>query len=142
MTRKIDVRRIATVYLSAFFFVGCLSGVAFGYEREIEILASDMSEKIADSGKTKIAVVDLTNLRGDVTELGRFISEELSVSLAGAGKGFRIVDRTHLKSILQEHKLSATGLIDSAAARRCANQPRLYGPSGVKTINHYKGGVA
>lgn len=99
-------------------FVFSLSTSAFAYEREIEILASDMSEKIANSGKAKIAVVDFTDLRGDVTELGRFISEELSVSLAGTGKGFKIVDRTHLKSILQEHKLSTTGLIDPTTARK------------------------
>lgn len=112
------MKTIATACLSVCFFVCCLSGIAFGYEREIESLASAMSEKIANSGKTKIAVVDFTDLRGDVTELGRFISEELSVSLAGLGKGFKIVDRTHLKSIIQEHKLSTTGLIDPTTARK------------------------
>lgn len=88
-------------------------------------------------GKAKIAVVDFTDLRGGVTELGRFISDDLSVSLAGMSKGFKIVDRTHLKSILQEHKPSATGVIDSAAARLRANQLRFYGLSEAKTNNHY-----
>lgn len=43
-----------------------------------------------------------------MTELGRFIAEEFSVVLASAGKGFIVVDRTHLKKILVEHKLSST----------------------------------
>jgi hypothetical protein len=53
-----------------------------------------------------------------VTELGRFIAEEFSVALAGAGEGFKVIDRVHLKSIIKEHKLSATGLIDPKTARQ------------------------
>ena len=65
-----------------------------------------------------IAVVDFTDLQGNVTELGRFLAEEFSVTFAGAGKGFEVVDRTHLKSILAEHKLSATGIMDPQTARK------------------------
>ncbi|MGD2087818.1 MAG: FlgO family outer membrane protein [Candidatus Aminicenantes bacterium] len=89
-----------------------------GYEKEIENISKTMAEKIAAAGKQKVAVVDFTDLQGSVTELGRFISEEFSISLASAGKGFTVVDRTHLKSILEEHKLSAKGLIDPATARK------------------------
>ena len=89
-----------------------------GYEKEIENISKTMAEKIAAAGKKKVAVVDFTDLQGNVTELGRFIAEEFSISLASAGKGFTVVDRTHLKSILEEHKLSAKGLIDPATARK------------------------
>lgn len=89
-----------------------------GYEKEIENISKTMAEKIAAVGKKKVAVVDFTDLQGNVTELGRFIAEEFSISLASAGKGFTVVDRTHLKSILEEHKLSAKGLIDPATARK------------------------
>lgn len=77
-----------------------------------------MAEKIAATGKKTIAVVDFTDLQGNVTELGRFLAEEFSVALAGTSNGFEVVDRTHLKSILAEHKLSATGLIDPQTARK------------------------
>ncbi|MCK5523259.1 MAG: hypothetical protein KAI83_09015 [Thiomargarita sp.] len=88
------------------------------YEAEINKLSATMAEKIAAAKKAKVAVVDFTDLQGDVTELGRFIAEEFSVALAGAGKGFKVVDRTHLKSIIKEHKLSATGIIDPKTARK------------------------
>lgn len=95
-----------------------LASSAWGYEKEIEQLSATMAEKIADKGKKTVAVVDFTDLEGNVTQLDRFIAEEFSVALAGAGKGFRVIDRTHLKSIIKENKLSATGLIDSATARK------------------------
>jgi len=40
------------------------------------------------------------------------------VSLAGARKGFEVIDRGHLRVILQENKLAATGLIDPSTARK------------------------
>jgi len=110
--------------LTAFF---CILLVAFpvilpkltlAYEQEINSLSTAMAEKIAAAGKKTIAVVDFTDLQGNVTELGRFLAEEFSVALAGTSKGFEVVDRTHLKSILAEHKLSATGLIDPQTARK------------------------
>ncbi len=92
--------------------------VSSAYEKEIKSLAAVLAENIAQVDKKIIAVVDFTDLQGNVTELGRFIAEEFSVSLFGTGKEFEVVDRTHLKSILQEHKLALTGLIDPSAARK------------------------
>jgi len=88
------------------------------YEKEINSLSEALAEKIVVSGKKTLAVVDFTDLQGNVTELGRFLAEEFSVTLAGLGKGFEIVDRTHLKSIVSEHKLSLTGIIDPKTARQ------------------------
>jgi TolB-like protein len=89
-----------------------------GYETEIDNISKTMADKIADSGKKKVAVVDFTDLQGNVTELGRFIAEEFSTSLLIARKGFTVIDRTHLKTLLKEHKLSAKGLIDPATAKK------------------------
>lgn len=95
-----------------------VTNFALAYEKEINAISATMAEKIAASGKKTIAVVDFTDLEGNVTKLGRFLAEEFSVSLADAGKGFEVVDRTHLKSIIKEHKLSSTGIIDSSTARK------------------------
>lgn len=88
------------------------------YEKEIRTISLGLTENIVKAGKKMVAVVDFTDLQGNVTELGRFLAEEFSVSFAGAGKGFEVVDRTHLKSILAEHKLSATGIIDPQTAKK------------------------
>jgi len=106
--------------LIALAMVFCLVAVcnSLAYEAEIRKLSATMAEKIVSAKKAKVAVVDFTDLQGGVTELGRFIAEEFSVALAGAGKGFKVVNRTHLKSIVRENKLSVTGIIDPDTARK------------------------
>jgi TolB-like protein len=93
-------------------------GLSSAYEKEIRALSSALAESISTSGKKSIAVVDFTDLQGNVTELGRFLAEEFSASLSESGRGFEVVDRTHLKSLLKEHQLAQTGLIDPRTARK------------------------
>lgn len=105
----------ALIMTSIFFY---LSNLSIAYEKEIKNLSSIMAENITRAGMKKIAVVDFVDLQGNITELGRFIAEEFSVNLAGAKKGFRVVERTHLKTILKEHKLALTGVIDPTTAKK------------------------
>ena len=77
-----------------------------------------LAARIASSNRKTVAVVDFTDLQGNVTELGRFLAEELSVALVGDAKGFDVIDRTSIRVILQEHKLTSQGLIDPATARK------------------------
>ncbi|MEK7698942.1 MAG: FlgO family outer membrane protein [Planctomycetota bacterium] len=88
------------------------------YEKEIKGISSTITESIAKSGKKTIAVVDFSDLQGNVTELGRFIAEELSVDLTMSAKNFEVIDRNHLKSILTEHKLSMSGLVDPNTVKK------------------------
>ena len=118
MTRTTIFRNFFLVSLLTIIFSLWNPHCLLAYEKEINRLSATMAEKITQAGKSRVAVVDFTDLQGNVTELGRFIAEEFSVSLAGAGKGFKVVDRVYLKSIIKEHKLSATGLIDPTTARK------------------------
>src|ERR1700687_960711 len=88
------------------------------YEQEVKQLSAQMAIAIAKSGKKTVAVVDFTDLQGCVTELGRFLAEEFSVNLTVEAKDFEVIDRTHLKTLLQEHKLASSGIIDPQTARR------------------------
>jgi len=115
--RKFFKRGIRVVCILAITLVLSVSDTS-AYEKEINRLSLEIADKIAGSGKQKVAVVDFTNIEGNVTALGRFIAEEFSVALAESGKEFQVVDRTHLKSIIKEHKLSKTGLIDPDTARQ------------------------
>jgi len=86
--------------------------------QDMKTISSFLAGRISTSGRRTVAVIDFTDLRGNVTELGRFLAEELSVDLVGNAKGFEVIDRTHLKALLQEHKLASTGLIDPQTARQ------------------------
>lgn len=91
---------------------------AIAYEKEVGILTTSISEKIADAGKKTIAVVNFTDLQGNVTEFGRFIAEEVSVDLVSSGKKFEVIDRLNLKTLMAEYKLSSTGIIDPKTAKK------------------------
>jgi len=86
--------------------------------QDMKPLSSLLAKSISSSGRKTVAVIDFTDLQGNVTELGRFLAEEFSIDLLADANGFEVIDRTHLKSILQEHKLGTTGLIDPQTARK------------------------
>lgn len=106
--------------LVAILFIFFISHVyaSTDFDKEVDQLSGKLAKKIEAAGKKKIAVVDFTDLDGRVTELGRFLAEEFSTALVGAGKGFTIVDRIHLKTLLKEHNLSSSGLIDQNTIRQ------------------------
>lgn len=85
-------------------------------DREMRTIANTFAETLSKLGKKNVAVVDFTDLQGNVTELGRYLAEQMSVALALTDKGIDVVDRTHLRAVVQENKLSASGLIDPATA--------------------------
>jgi TolB-like protein len=86
--------------------------------QDIKAISSSLAKSIAGSERKTVAVIDFTDLQGNVTELGRFIAEEVSVNLVGEAKGYEVIERNQLKIILQEHRLSATGLIDPQTAKK------------------------
>jgi TolB-like protein len=98
----------------------CLGSGASGVvlAQDLKPISTTLAAGIATSGRKTVAVVDFTDLEGNATRLGRFLAEEVSVDLVAQAKDFDVIDRTHLKVILEEHRLSATGLIDPATARK------------------------
>lgn len=109
------IRRVLILIAILILFMPVYSSA---YEKEIKGISATITESIAKSGKKTIAVVDFTGLQGNVTELGRFLAEELSVELVNAALGFSVIDRAHLKSILTEHKLSISGITDPKAVKK------------------------
>jgi hypothetical protein len=85
--------------------------------QDLKRASSTLAAKIAESGRKRVAVVDFTDLCGNVPRLGRYLAEEMSGVMVEDARQFRVIDRAHLKAILQEHKLANTGLIDPQTAR-------------------------
>jgi TolB-like protein len=88
-------------------------------DTELSNLAQNLAAQIKDQAKTKVAVIDFTDLDGGTSgELGKYIAEQLTVDLVMDRKGFSVLDRANLKKILDEHKLTAKGLIDPDNAKK------------------------
>jgi len=96
---------------------------AFAEPQDIDKALTDLAEKlvtpIKENSKKKVTVLDFTDLQGSPQgELGRYIAEQLTVNFVMSKKDFAVLDRANLKSILAEHKLTATGLVDPANAKK------------------------
>lgn len=104
-------------WLRTWVIVALAAAPLAAYEEQIRTESRYLAGEIAGRGKTAVAVVDFTDLDGAVTHLGRFMAEEMSVAIAKEARSFRVVDRTHILSLLKEHKLAASGLIDPDTAR-------------------------
>ncbi|NPU85272.1 MAG: hypothetical protein HPY65_12395 [Syntrophaceae bacterium] len=117
MKKRFEGSRRILFFLIAMVFI-FPAFPALSYEREIANLSSILAADMAKSGKKTIAVVDFTDLQGRVNELGRFIAEEISGNLTSQSHDFDVLDRNHMKRILEEQKLSLTGLMDPNAIKK------------------------
>jgi TolB-like protein len=108
-------QRLLAVIICTLF---CATVLAQDIDTELSRLADNLAGQIKDQGKKKVTVIDFTDLQGGSSELGKYIAEQLTVDLVMDKKDFSVLDRANLKSILAEHKLTATGLIDSDTAKK------------------------
>jgi len=90
---------------------------AQGMDDEFKPLVDAIITSCSQAQVKRITVADFTDLQGQVTELGRFVAEEISGSLVIARPHFGIVDRANLRVLLAENKLTISGLINPETAK-------------------------
>lgn len=83
-------------------------------------LSRQIASKIEAGQKQKIAVLEFTDLQGSVTDFGRYIAEELITRLYDSNK-FKVIERQLLNKVIAEQKLSLTGMVDPASAKKLGN---------------------
>src|ERR1700687_3803135 len=86
---------VRVLFCSALFM--SLTTTAFG--QELKQASAVLAAKISASQRKRVAVVDITDLCGNVSRFGRYLAEELSGELVGDANGFRVMDRAHLQAI-------------------------------------------
>lgn len=86
-------------------------------DQRIAELGKQISDGLTENQKRTIAVVEFADLRGNVTDFGRFISEELITKLYQTKK-FKVIERQLLNKVIAEQKLSLTGVIEQSSAQR------------------------
>lgn len=90
-------------------------------DQRIEDLTRQISAKVTAQAsaqpKTTIAVVEFADLEGRVSNFGRFVAEELITRLHETNK-FKVIERQLLNKIITEQKLTLTGIVDPASAKK------------------------
>ena len=88
-----------------------------GLDQRVSELSQQIATKMTAKQKTTVAVVEFTDLQGNVTDFGRFLAEELVTRLGDLEK-FKVIERQLLNKIISEQKLSLTGIVDPASAKQ------------------------
>ena len=83
--------------------------------QEMSGLADKLSKALVSHGFTNVAALDFTDIQGQPTELGRFLSEQLTVEMVLTG-GVSMLDRANKIKILEDHKLTEEGLVNPTNA--------------------------
>lgn len=81
-------------------------------EEGVSQLANKISSSMLEKRKQKIAIIDFSDLNGNVTALGQFIAEELTTQLFIIAPGkFEFVERRQILKLEQELALGQMGFI-------------------------------
>lgn len=78
-----------------------------------QAIAQELSDKAASKGMRSVAVLPFSPTDGSAPSEGSNISEKLVTQLVRAGK-VKLVERSHLRKIMDEHYLARTGAVDQA----------------------------
>ena len=120
------LKKFILVFLMCWFATAGAARAQTSLDQEMSGLAAKISKSLVAQGYKSVAALDFTDLQGQPTELGRFLSEELAVEIVSTS-GVSMVDRANIKSILAEHKLTEAGLVDPAM-RRNSGSSRVWMP--------------
>jgi len=104
-------------FVLCFVFASSTALAQGGLDQRVSDLSKQIADKMSAKQKTTIAVIEFTDLQGNVTDFGRFLAEELITRLYDAGT-FKVVERQLLNRIIAEQKLSLTGIVDPASAKQ------------------------
>lgn len=89
-------------------------------DQRVSELSQQISKEMSDYNKKTIAIIEFSDLDGNITNLGKYISEELITKLY-LTKKFKVIERQLLNKIVAEQKLSLTGIIDPNSAKKLGN---------------------
>ena len=79
-------------------------------------LTNQIINSLTETRKSRIAVIDFSDLEGNVTEFGKYLSEELITRLFKTLR-FEVVERRMLIKVIKEHKLSYTHFFDEESVK-------------------------
>ena len=108
------IKRIVLVLVSTLIF--SLS-YAQNFDLAIENMAKNMAKKLNEKNDLDIAVYPFYNKAKKQTDLSKLISDDFSVYLNQSASHFKIIERSFLEQMMEEHQLNDEGLIDPRTAK-------------------------
>lgn len=81
-------------------------------------ISESIVDQLSSQNKNSIVIIDFSSPNGDVSELGRSLSNKLRINIAKLGRGITIVNRAILKQSLAEEQLFKDGIINPDTAKK------------------------
>ncbi len=109
----------------AFLFVlwHSTSLAASKYEDSVKELAEGVAAEAIKMKKSRLALLDFVDSKGEVTPIGQFLAEELATHLLVAGE-LKVVDRKLLIATMEKHQLTHLDTSQAKAAKKVAKALR------------------
>ncbi len=92
------------IFMLLFLLSGTNAFPQADFDFQIKKMSDTLVNRLLRTGKKRVAVSNFVDLQGNVTELGKYIAEAFSVELSNTE--LNVVDRSRLKDLLQELKLT------------------------------------
>ncbi len=102
----------------------CFFGLFFAHlalgavDEELSTIAKKLVMQLEQKSLKRIAITEFVTLSGERTGATKFLTDQLTINLVSEAKRFDVIDRANIDSLLQEHKLSQTGLLDQDTVRK------------------------
>ncbi|MGQ0809972.1 MAG: FlgO family outer membrane protein [Nitrospiraceae bacterium] len=125
-TQPTQLTRLTTqsvVFLTAVTVWCAPLHAALNYEDSLKELAEGVTIEAVKAKKERIAVVDFTDSKGQVTLVGQFLAEELATHLSILGE-LKVVDRTLLNSTLKKQRVTQLDASQAKAVKKVAKVVR------------------
>jgi Curli production assembly/transport component CsgG len=108
-------------FLCLFVVLVPIGAISQTYEAGLRKAAEALSSAMETAGQKSVTVLDLTDLQGSTTELGRFLAQELSDQLVAIARQVAVVDRANMQFLLREKNLSAEGFVNPESSKKIGN---------------------
>lgn len=114
------LRRLALLF---FFLLSVISSqqvlAASNLDEGVSQLARQIGKSMEERQSQKIAIIDFSDLNGNVSALGQFLAEELTTQLFIVAPGkFEVVERRQLMKLEEELMLGMSGFIEDKSIKK------------------------
>jgi TolB-like protein len=112
---RLPLTTALALIIFSFTEIDAATETAADLEAGVRELAQQLSLSMSNASVHKVAIIDFSDLNGQTSALGQFLAEELTTQLFLVSPGrFEVVERRQLARVLDEQKLTMTGLIDAS----------------------------
>ena len=89
-------------------------------DADIDSFTSQILQQLTLNNKKNVAVSEFTDLSGNITDIGKFIADEVITRLVLSAK-LEVIDRKYFSKVLKDHRLPLSKALDPTTAQTLQN---------------------